>query len=281
MMKTTSPLCKKLRLVCCTIASATLLLCATASGGIFKRPHSSPPPTPVTDVSANISLTFNSWTLNRSSGALTGRVTLKNLGNAPLEGPFRFAITPTKKLRLTTVSGYFGKLTYLDVTSQVVPQLLRSGNRNGKLDKGESVTFTVSVFTAERVPIPSGHILSYLGVVEGLPTVTVAPDPAFTYAYNNVTPVKANFTRTGNVNATALTVYYTTGGTAVAGIDYVPGSGSVFFPIGAKTVSLSINPAAHPQTSTLIITTTPNANYLVGSPNQATLYLSYLPYYAK
>ena len=218
---------------------------------------------------------MTSWTLNRSTGALIGRGTLKNIGRAPLQGVFQLAITPTNRLRYTAVSGTFSGMTYADITSQVVSQLSTIGNHNAALDNGESVNFTVSIFTLDRVPNFTPRLLSRRG---DLPTVTVLADPQYSYAYGGEGSVRANFTRSGDPSVGPLTVYYTTGGTAVAGTDYTAGTGSVTIPTGSSTAPVSFN-ALFSQAYTSVslnVTTTPNANYNVGSPNQATMTITHM-----
>ena len=126
-------------------------------------------------------------------------------------------------------------MTYVDVSTQVLAQLPNIGNHDALLNKDESVTFTFSVYTLARNPIFSARILSrYVD----LPTVTVAPDPQFSTGIAGQTPVKAVFTRSGDPNAGPLTVYFTTGGTAIAGTSYAAGPAFVTFPVGASSVTV-------------------------------------------
>ena len=222
------------------------------------------------DVTSNVSLKVNSWTLNRSTGALIGRATLKNIGPAAIANVFRMAITPSNRLRLTTVNGYFGPMTYLDITNQVVPQLSTTGNHDAKLDKGESVNFTFSIFTLDRVPSISPR---FLGQYANMPAVTLMADPQYSSIYGGEGSVRVNFTRSGDPSAGPLTVYYSTGGTAVAGTDYTANAGSVTIPTGNSTIQVSFNTLMGNSNNnvTLTVTTTPNGNYTVGSPSQASL----------
>ena len=114
----------------------------------------------VLDVTADVTTTFNSWTLDRASGALIANITLRNdsgKGGLPLEKAFWYAITETANVRLATVSGYTNGMAFQDVTSRVEAQLLGIGNGDLRLDPGESVTFTVSIYSRDR-EIPTGHV---------------------------------------------------------------------------------------------------------------------------
>jgi len=116
----------------------------------------------VVDVTSNVSTIFNSWTLDRASGALIASITITNdsgKNGLPLEKVFWYAITESTNVRLATVSGYTNGMAYYDVTAQIVAQLQTNGNRDLKLDVGESVTFTVPIYSRERT-IPVGHLYS-------------------------------------------------------------------------------------------------------------------------
>jgi YVTN family beta-propeller protein/parallel beta-helix repeat protein len=72
------------------------------------------------------------------------------------------------------------------------------------------------------------------------PTVTIiAADPTATEA--GPTPGQLSVTRIGSTTA-ALTVTYTVGGTATAGIDYVALPGSVTIPAGANAATITVTP---------------------------------------
>jgi hypothetical protein len=116
----------------------------------------------VADVTEDVTTTFNSWTLDRASGALVSSITITNNSGKdglPLEGVFWYAITESTNVRLATVSGYTNGMAYYDVTAQIVAQLPTIGNGDLKLDVGESVTFTVPIYSRDR-SIPVGHVYS-------------------------------------------------------------------------------------------------------------------------
>ncbi len=116
----------------------------------------------VVDVTADVATIFDSWTLDRASGALIASITLSNAfgkDGVPLEKAFWYAITETTNVRLATVSGYTNGFAYYDVTTQVETALPTIGNGDLKLDSGESVSFTVPVYSRDR-SIPVGHVFS-------------------------------------------------------------------------------------------------------------------------
>ncbi len=83
-------------------------------------------------------------------------------------------------------------------------------------------------------------------------------------------PIVFRFTRSGNLNA--LSVSYATGGTATSGRDYPAPSGTVTFPFGATTATVTLPPTADglPEPAeTIILTVNPGTGYTVGSINSA------------
>jgi hypothetical protein len=114
------------------------------------------------DVTTNVSITYNSWTLDRASGAMIASITLSNsTGKAemPLEKVFWYAITESTNLMLANPTGTTNGLRYVDVTAQVEGQLPSVGNGDLKLDVGESVTITVAFYSRD-LSIPTGHVFS-------------------------------------------------------------------------------------------------------------------------
>ncbi len=75
------------------------------------------------------------------------------------------------------------------------------------------------------------------------------------------------FSRTGPTTA-ALTAYYQVGGTATAGVDYQPLSGSVTFPPGASTVTVNLSPRTDGASDTIsriaTVSLAPGAGYTIG-----------------
>lgn len=82
-------------------------------------------------------------------------------------------------------------------------------------------------------------------------------------------------TRSGKLNAIAIN--YTVGGTATAGTDYNPLSGTVNLPFGVNTATVTVTPnsAAAPSTTarTIVLTLSASANYTIGTPANATVTL--------
>jgi uncharacterized protein (DUF1800 family) len=121
---------------------------------------------------------------------------------------------------------------------------------------------------------------------ETLSTVSVAATVPTTDT-TGAAPAIFTFTRVGQVTS-PVTISYTIGGTATAGVDFEPLSGQVTIPAGASTATVKFVPKANPtntnnRTATLAIT--PNLNYGVGGndragvtifANSGTLYVSNL-----
>lgn len=116
----------------------------------------------VLDVTSQLGVGFDSWSLDWASGALVATITITNLSGKdgrPLEKVFWYALAETANVRLATVSGYTNGMAYYDVTSQVQSQLPMIGNGDLNLDVGEAVTFAVPIYSRDR-SIPSGHVYS-------------------------------------------------------------------------------------------------------------------------
>lgn len=107
---------------------------------------------------------------------------------------------------------------------------------------------------------------------EVLPTVTVTVrDSTATEAG----PTTGTFTvnRTGDTTA-ALMVYYTVGGRATPGSDYISLSGNVTIPEGLSTATIMVTPIDDTlveRNETVIVTLSSNSAYTIGSPNTATV----------
>jgi len=93
---------------------------------------------------------------------------------------------------------------------------------------------------------------------EGLPRVSLV-EPSFVGEGGSC---EINVMRTGST-ARALTVYYRTGGTAVAGTDYVVLSGSIVIPAGSEETVLKLDTLKNPSpdSHTITFTLTPNEAY--------------------
>jgi hypothetical protein len=105
-------------------------------------------------------------------------------------------------------------------------------------------------------------------------TVTIAsPDPFANEA--GLTPGRFRVSRTGST-ANVLTVFYTVGGNATPGSDYVALPGVVTIPAGQAAVDILVTPLQDdlqefPETIT--VTLTPTAGYAVGTPGVAVVVL--------
>ncbi len=107
---------------------------------------------------------------------------------------------------------------------------------------------------------------------EHLSTVSVAAAVASTDT-TTLTPAVFQFTRVGAVTA-PLTVHYTLGGTAAAGVDFTPLSGSVIIPAGATGATVSLAPLANPANANnriATLTITPHPSYGVGAGDRASV----------
>jgi Calx-beta domain/Divergent InlB B-repeat domain len=116
---------------------------------------------------------------------------------------------------------------------------------------------------------------AFTTTVAALPTVTItasSPSAAEAGAIGGSVTVS----RTGSV-AAALIVSYTVSGTATPGIDYLLLAGSLTFPVGASTATLTVVPiddALVEGDETVAVTLTPTAAYDVGFPASATVTLT-------
>ncbi len=85
-----------------------------------------------------------------------------------------------------------------------------------------------------------GDLQTILNALAATDTITLTAQHAVaSAAYGDVGVL--NFTRTGNLDG--VTVAYTVAGTAVAGTDYLPLTGTVSFPIGVNTATVNVTPA--------------------------------------
>ncbi len=84
------------------------------------------------------------------------------------------------------------------------------------------------------------------------------------------------FTRSGATGA-ALAVNFTSGGSAVAGSDYMAFANSITIPAGAASATLTVSPiddTAVESSEMVVITLSAATNYSVGGPNSATVTIS-------
>ena len=109
-----------------------------------------------------------------------------------------------------------------------------------------------------------------LGVT--LPTVTItAPDPdAFEFPAD---PGKFSIKRVGCTDSD-LSVFYAISGTATNGVDYRRLSGSATIRSGTPKAAITVKPiddGIPGPDETVILTLSPDHNYIIGSPNTATV----------
>jgi hypothetical protein len=80
--------------------------------------------------------------------------------------------------------------------------------------------------------------------------------------------------RLGAANDTDLVVFYSVSGTATNGADYRVLRGSVTIRAGRNSAAIGVRPiddTIAESDETVILTLTPDANYVVGSPDSATV----------
>ena len=142
------------------------------------------------------------------------------------------------------------------------------------VEGSETVIVTVSSSTAYTTGSPGSATVTIADNDSGptLPTVTVAATDA---SAGEAGPNVGVFTLTrGGSTASALTVNYTLGGTAGNGTDYNTLSSSATIPAGAGSATVTVTPkpdTLNEVTETVILTLAADANYTVGSPNNATV----------
>jgi hypothetical protein len=139
---------------------------------------------------------------------------------------------------------------------------------------------------AETVAVTLSPSAAYVVGSAKTATVTIAdndrPTVKITASDSSATeagPTTGAFTvtRTAVSPPAALTVNYTVGGTATAGSDYVTLSGSVVIPAGATTAVITVTPINDvlvESAEKVIVTLSPSAAYIVGSPKTATVNLT-------
>jgi hypothetical protein len=107
-------------------------------------------------------------------------------------------------------------------------------------------------------------------------TVSVnATDDAATEA--GLDPATLTFTRSGGTPGTALTIFYTIGGTATNGNDYNATGSAVIIPAGQTSATVTITPFSDnlsEGSETVSVTLNPSNTYTIGTPNTATVTIS-------
>jgi hypothetical protein len=135
-------------------------------------------------------------------------------------------------------------------------------------------TNVVNIDAIDPIAIEGTNCWPWLGVTGATPTWSnwVASTAVWQF-FTNCGPKNAVLAvhRFGETNAD-LTVTYSIGGTATNGIDYVTLPGSVTIPAGQRTALVLIVPiddGPPDKTSTVVLTLTPSADYLIGRPASA------------
>jgi len=135
-------------------------------------------------------------------------------------------------------------------------------------------TVTATVQASASYVVGTNASDSILLINDNPTTVTVFPTsaPPNDSAGTGVFTIK----RDGDLSE-ALVVNYTTGGTAVAGVDYVALSGSVTIPAGAASTTVvfpTLDKGGLTPDKYVTLTLTNDFNYLAGTPGTATLYIT-------
>ena len=199
----------------------------------------------------------------------------------PTKGTFRISRTGSTSSSLTvnyTVGGGASNgVDYQTLTGSVV---IPAGSSSATItvtpindvvmEGNETVVVTLSPRPNYTVGSPSSA------------TVTIVSDERVTITATDSIATESGSTtgtfrvsRTGSTGS-ALTVFYTLGGTAVSGTDYtlMPAPSSVTIPAGSssKTITVTpINDVVMEGNETVVMTLSPRSNYTVGSPSSATV----------
>jgi serine protease len=140
-----------------------------------------------------------------------------------------------------------------------------------------SVTFTPALRGARSASLSvAGSALNSpvsitLAGTGTIPVTVTADDVSASEA--GLDPGSFTVTRSGPTMS-GLTVYYSVGGSASSGVDYVALPGSVTIPVGAATATVTVTPIDDTEFDpgeTVTLTVSSNAAYDVGSPASATV----------
>jgi hypothetical protein len=140
------------------------------------------------------------------------------------------------------------------------------------VEGNETVVVTLSAGTGYTVGTPGSATMN-IADNDGAapPAVTIAPTDDHAAEPND--PGAFEVSRSGSTTA-SLTVFYTVSGTATNGTDYTALSGSVVIAAGETTATITvsiIDDALVEGVETVIVTLSTNANYTVGTPDNATI----------
>ena len=137
-------------------------------------------------------------------------------------------------------------------------------------ESNETVVVTLTAAIGYTVGAPASATVTIAD--NDRPTVTMrAADPTATEA--SLTTGRFTVTRTG-LTTSPLTVFYTVGGAATPGSDYVTLAGSIVIPAGLASANITVTPiddALVEPAETVVLTLTANAAYVIGTPSAATV----------
>lgn len=215
----------------------------------------------------------NSLGAAQDLGSLSGLATLNDwVGTADSIDCYRFSLPVAE-----TISG--------SITANATLQLVKDVNGNKIVDPGDvffqvsqaaySQPLTAGTYYALVTPYYSSdafYTLTINAPFVQTTTVNVAATDA-SAAFANDDPGVFTIYRSGST-ASALTVDYSLGGTAVNGTDYVLTPKSAVIPAGKTSVTVTITPktgTAPKPDKTVILTLTATASYGVGTKSMATV----------
>ena len=136
----------------------------------------------------------------------------------------------------------------------------------------ETAILTVATGTGYTVGSPSIGTVT-IADNDGA-TVTVSATDASAAEDGASGPDAGVYTFTRSVTSGSLTVNYTMSGTAASGTDYTAPSGSVVFPSGSASATVTLTPIRDDEpesTETAVLTITSGAGYTIGSPSAGTV----------
>jgi hypothetical protein len=158
-------------------------------------------------------------------------------------------------------------VTTMTKTVTPIQDTLQELNETVVVTLTQHATYAVGTASSATVTIVSDETVTQ--------TVTVAATDASASEAGLATGT-FTFTRTGST-AGALTVYFTVGGTATAGSDYVALGSSLVFPPNVTTMTKTVTPiqdTLQELNETVVVTLTQHATYAVGSSGSATVTLT-------
>jgi len=148
-------------------------------------------------------------------------------------------------------------------------------DRDGLSDADEAMVGT-NPLTATTVPRVSD--LASIRAALAAPNVVTAGSPQARAYEDGLQGARLTFFRSGNVNP--IDIFYSTGGTATSGSDYVPLSGVARLKLGENSVSVDVTPIADvlvEGAETVSVSVNPSTAYQGGNPSQTTVTIDDAP----